>query len=395
MKVLHPWTGGRRPFFALLALAAFGLTGAFVGIGLEPRRGLYAWLFAFAYWVGVAVAALVLLTLWHATDSRWSVVLQRAVEAMTSSLPAFAALFVPLVAGAHLVYPWADPGSIRDEKVRSVVEHQHGYSNLGFWVVRAACFLSLWIIVSESLRRWSLAQDRDRRKVLTARQRALGAAALPVIAFSFSFAVLDWVMSLEPRWTSTIFALYFWTGSFLAAVALVTLLAIVARGANLFGEVVGENHLASLGKLLFAMSAFWAYLAFDQYMLVYIANLPKEIHWYLYRTRGTWATFAVAIVLAQFVVPFVTLLSRPLAMHNRRGLATIAVWILLAHGLDVYWMILPAIDRGGVHVHFEDPIAFVGVGALAAALALWRLRGHFTVPIGEPHLSDSLDYAGK
>jgi hypothetical protein len=395
VKIVHPWTGGRRLSWVLLALAIGGLAGALIGIGVEPKRGLYAYLFAFAYWVGIAVAGLILLTIWHATNSRWSVVLRRPLESITTTLPAFAALFIPLLAGAHLIYPWGHPSAIDDHEVAKVVSHQRGYSNVGFWLIRAYGYFLFWIAVSEVLRRWSLAQDLDRRRELTTKQRALGAFALPFICFSFSFAVLDWVMSIEPRWHSTIFALYFWTGSFDAAVALLTLLAIVARGENLFGEVVNENHLASLGKIMFAMSAFWAYVAFDQWMLIWIANLPKEVHWYLYRTKGSWELFAIAIVIMQFVVPFVTLLSRPIKTNNPRGLATVAVWILVAHALDVYWMVLPAIDRGGIQVHFEDPIAFVGVGALVAAFAIWRLRGRFMVPVGDPYLHDSLEYEGK
>lgn len=388
------FVGGRGALIVSLVLGVGGLGGSFIAIGLEPARGLYAYLFAFSYWVGIAVGALMLLTIWHAAQARWPTLLRRVLETICSTLAIFPILFVPILAGSAEIFPFRSPEDL-DEQLHAHIEHQHPYSNIAFWCIRAAAYFALWIGVSERLRAWSARQDRDPNLKWTLQQRRLGVASLPVIAFFISFAALDWVMALDPKWSSTIFGLYFFTGSFLAAIALLTMATILLRGPTVLGNLVNSNHLASLGKMMLAFTCFWAYIAFDQYMLVWIANISGENDWYIVRTSGTWGGFAIAILIGQFVVPFFLLLSRELKMQRPWLLFSVAAFILVAHALDVYWMVIPAIDREGVDVHWEDPIAFVGVGGIVLAMATWRLRGSFLYPIRDPYLEESIRYSGE
>lgn len=377
-----------------LGIGVAGLIGAGIAIGLEPARGLYAYLFAFTYWVGLAIASLLLLTIWHASQARWPVVIRRFLEASCSTLVAFPLLFIPILAGSSAIFPFRAPDSL-DESLRHHVEHQQPYLNMAFWCVRAFVYFAALIGISESLRRFSLRQDDDPDLGWTLKQRRLGTAGLPLVALLISFVALDWIMSLQPTWSSTIFGLYYFTGSFVSALALLTVITVVARREAPFDELLNQNHLASLGKMMFAFVCFWAYIAFDQYMLVWIADIPGENEWYILRASGSWGAIAVAILVGQFVLPFFLLLSRELKTHRPWLLFAVALLVLLAHALDVYWMVLPAIDREGLDVHWQDPIAFLGVGGIVVALGLWRLRGGSLYPVGDPYLQESIRYRGS
>lgn len=391
MKVMERFTGGRTPLLASAAVGVVGLALTGVGFAVDTRRALFSYLFAFAYWAGMAVASLVLLGIWHASKARWPVVLRRMLETMAASLPLFAVLFLPILAGADQLYLWMDPHPALAEKDLAKLDHKRPFLNLPFWTVRSLFYFAVWSLVGELLLRWSRKQDETGELQLTRWQWWLGAGSLPVVALAMSFASLDWLMSLEPLFVSTVYGLYWFSGAFVGALAMLTLATTLARGPNLYGELVNDSHRASLGKFLFAFSVFWAYMAYSQFFLIWIADLPHEVPWYVLRARGPWEPVALFIVNARFVFPFLVLLSRPFKQH-RRTLTAMAVWLLLAHVVDTWWLVVPVVSPDAVRVHWADVTAFLGVGGAAVAFTLWRLRGHATVPVGDPYLYESLGY---
>ena len=391
MKVMERFTGGRGPMLAAAAVGAVGLGVTGAGFAVDTRRALFGYLFAFAYWAGIAVASLLLLGAWHASRARWPVVLRRMLETMAATLPLFALLFLPILVGASHLYPWLGEPPPLSEKDLKKLEHKRAWLNQPFWVVRSALYFAVWSAVGEFLLRWSRRQDDTGELKLTQWQWWLGAGALPLVGLAMSFASLDWLMSLEPLFVSTVYGLYWFSGAFVGALAMLTLATTLARGPNLYGELVNDSHRASLGKFLFAFSVFWAYMAFSQFFLIWIANLPHEVPWYVLRARGAWEPVALFIVNARFLLPFFVLLSRPFKQH-RRTLAVTAVWLLLAHGVDTWWLVVPVVSPEGPRVHWADVSAFLGVGGAAVAFTLWRLRGHATVPVGDPYLRESLGY---
>lgn len=391
MKVMERFEGGRLPMLLSAAVGAAGLGVTGVGWGVDTRRALFAYLFAFAYWGGLAVASLLLLGIFHASKARWPVVLRRMLETMAGTIPLFAVLFTPILAGANELFIWTNPSPSLPEQELAKLHHKQAYLNLPFWGARAVLYFGLWIAVSELLLRWSRRQDETGEQVLTLRLRALGAGTLPLVALALSFASLDWLMSLEPLFVSTIYGLYYFSGAFVGALALLTVATAVARGPNLYGSLINASHRASLGKFLFAFSIFWAYIAFDQYFLIWIAHLPAEVRWYIPRISGAWEKVALFIVIARFLIPFVVLLSRPFKEH-RRLLTAMAVWILVGHAVDLYWLVLPVVDPAAPRLHWTDFSAFAGVGGASLAFALWRLRGHYTLPLKDPYLHESLAY---
>lgn len=392
MKVMERFTGGRTPMLVSAAVGAVGLGVTGIGFAVDTKRALFSYLFAFAYWAGMAVASLLLLGIWHASKARWPVVLRRMLETMAGSLPLFLVLFLPLLVGAGQLYLWMDPHPPLLEKDLHKLDHKRPYLNLPFWAVRSAFYFGVWITVSELLLRWSRRQDGSRELKLTKWLWALGAGTLPVVALAMSFASLDWLMSLEPLFVSTVYGLYWFSGAFVGALAMLTLATTLARGPNLYGELVNDSHRASLGKFLLAFSVFWAYMAFSQFFLIWIADLPSEVPWYILRAEGPWKPVAILVVNARFLFPFIVLLSRPFKEH-RRTLTGMAVWLLLAHMVDTWWLVVPVVSPDAVRVHWADVSAFLGVGGAAVAFTLWRMRGHATVPVGDPYLHESLGYS--
>jgi hypothetical protein len=389
---LGPWEGGARARNLAGAVGAAGLALTLLGGMLgDPRRALYAYLVAFVYWLGLAVGALILLGALHAASSKWSVVLRRFLEALPAALPLFVVLFLPILAGLRHLFSWVDPAALEGE-VRHLVEHKRPYLNVPFFVVRAAIYFAVWIGVGHLLRAWSVRQDGEGGLALTRWQRRLGAGSLPALALTMSFAAFDWMMSLDPRFYSTIFGVYWFAGSFLGAFCLLAVAGAATRGdPTQFGAHMNHEHFHSVGKFMLAFVAFWGYVAFSQFMLIWIANVPEEVPWYITRIRGGWTWVAAFLAVGHFIVPFFLLLSRPLKRDPRR-LARVAVWLLLVHWVDMYWLIMPSLDPAGPRPSPWDLTAFVGVGGLAVAFTIWRMGGVAAVPLRDPYLADSLRY---
>ncbi len=392
MTKLGPWEGGVRARNLAGAIGAGGLALTLLGgIVGDPRRALYAYLVAFVYWVGLALGALILLGSFHAASAKWPVVLRRFLESLPASLPLFVVLLVPILVGMRHLFPWVDLGALQGD-LRHLAEHRRPYLNVPFFVVRAAIYFAVWIGVSHLLRAWSVRQDTAGGYELTRRQRALGAGSLPFLALTMSFAAFDWMMSLDARFYSTIFGVYWFAGSFLGAFCVLAIAAAATRDdPTQFGAHMNLEHFHSLGKFILSFVAFWAYIAFSQFMLIWIANIPDEIPWYVVRIHGGWGWTGAFVAVLQFLVPFFMLLSRPLKRDPRR-LARLAAWLLLVHWVDLYWMIMPSVNPDRPHPALWDLTAFVGVGGLTVAFTLWRMHGVAAVPLRDPYLPDSLRY---
>ncbi len=386
--------GGQTTIRRALVLAAAGLGLTLLGGLFDASRALQAYHVAFTYWAGIAVGALLINMAFQAGKARWHVVLRRVLESIPLAAPLLLVLAIPVLLGMARLFPWVNTAGLDDE-LRHLAEHRRGYLNVPFFVVRTLVYFAVWIVVGHLLHGWSVRQDTEGGVELTAKQRRLGAGALPFVAIAMTFAAFDWQMSLDLHLASTIFGLYYFAGSFLSAFAVVILAVNASRGtAGMPGALMNENHYHSLGKYLLAFVAFWAYMAFSQYLLIWIANLPEEVPWYLARNRGAWLPVSVALVLFHFVVPFFVLLSRRLK-RSPGGLGFMAVWILVIHYVDVYWVMMPALRHDPDHalsVHWTDLPAVIGVGAALLAFVVWRMRGRAVVPVGDPYLPESLRY---
>lgn len=395
-ETLERFAGGQRPLRIAAVAGVLGLVLTLLGGLAAPQEALVSYLTAFVYWIGISLGGLVLTMAFNAARGRWMIVLRRAMETLHAALPAFLVLFLPILLGARRIFLWIDPGEALGKEGRALVQAKHGYLNLGAFTLRAVLYFAVFLAVSSLLWRWSnrqdTAEDAELSASLTRRQRALSAGGLPFVAFALTFASFDWLMSLNPLFYSTIFGLYYFAGAFLGAIALLTVATAAARHEpGTHGPFVSLAHYHNLGKLLLAFTAFWAYVTFSQYMLTWIANLPEELPWFIARTTGPWKPVWVVLIFGHFLIPFFLLLSRDLKLRPR-ALAAMAAWLLFAHFIDTWWIIVPTFHREHVVFHWTQVTAFAGVGGVAIAVALARIRGRFAIPVGDPYLPDSLRY---
>lgn len=374
-------------------IGVLGLAATFVGMVIDPRPSFFSYLLGFSYWAGISLASLILVMLFHTFRAKWPVVVRRPVEAMATGTLIFLPLLIPVIIGMpHLYAKWLTPAADLGHEALHILQHKAGWLNKTFFIVRSVGYLVIAALVASRFFRLSTKQDQSGDANLTAKSRTMGVALLPLIAIVMTFASFDWLMSLEPLWFSTIFGVYFFAGSFLSTMALVIIASVTARGRkDLFGDHVSPDHLHNLGKLLFAFVCFWAYIAISQLLLIWIANLPEETPWYLVRMTDGWKPVGILLILGHFFVPFGILLSKNLKRNPRR-IRLVAFWALFIHFVDVYWLVMPTLWPERAGFHWTMITAFFGVGFTAVAFVIWKLRGHYTLPVKDPYLAVSLRY---
>lgn len=377
---------------SFLLLFALGALFSVLGWILDPGRFYFSWLVSFSWLASLCSGALILVAIGHVTRARWFVALRRLGEMAMGATPLLVLLILPVFFGIGHLYGWAGSLDSLPEDQRALIEHKRAWLNPGFFVIRSLVYLFVWAAFSWRLASLSLAQDRG-GAVRPSMQR-LSAASLPVLAFTVTFASFDWLMSLQPTWFSTVFGIYFFAGGFLAALATVGVLGWRLHLRGLLPEEVGSPHLISLGKLLFTGVVFWAYIAFVQVLLIWIANTPHEVPFFLLRAGPGWGPFSFVLGLVHFVIPFLLLLSRDLK-KSFRTTAFFSIWLLWAHWLDMYWLVIPVHSPTGPAFHWLDLATMIAVIGAAGLVVLWQFSRAPVVAAADPWLADALRYKGS
>jgi len=292
-----------------LIVGVGGLVLLLSSVLIERRLFFQTYLVGFTFWTGIAVGSLALLMLQHLTGGGWGLVIRRALEAATRTLPLVVLLFIPIIIGSHSLYEWTDPEVVA---AHPAVKFKERYLNLPFFTVRALVYFGVWLLLAYFLNKWSLEQDRTGDRRLATNMRVLSGPGMVLLIFLVSFAGIDWFMSLEPEWFSTIYGLIFVASWGLSSLAFViAVLAWLSRDEPM-NRIAAPLHFHDLGKLLLAMVMLWAYFAFSQYLIIWSGNLPEEIQYYLIRIHGAWGAIIVTVALLHFFAPFLFLLSRDL-----------------------------------------------------------------------------------
>lgn len=361
-----------------------------VGAFLDRAQFFHSYLVGYLFWLGIALGSLALLLLQHLTGGAWGLVIRRILEAATRTLPLMALLFIPIIVGAHQIYPWTHA----EEMMRTPALEQKVrlYLNLPFFVVRATLYFGIWLLTAYLLNKWSLEQDRAVHRGLTRRMRMLGGPGLILFVITVTFASVDWAMSLNPEWFSTIYGLLFVAAWALSALAFVVAILSVLGQREPMSRVVRPNHFQDLGKLMLAFVMLWAYFAFSQFLIVWSGNLPEEIQWYLPRTRGGWGVIALGVVFFHFAFPFLLLLSASIK-RNARKLVMLAVLILVMRIIDLFWMIGPEFSPERFHVSWMDVVAPIAIGGIWLAMFIWQLNSRPLIPVGDPQYDALLEAA--
>lgn len=376
------WSKGRNVIaFLVLAFWAMSLYGFIV----DKTQFLHSYLVAFFFFITIVLGGLFFTMVQFLTGSAWSVPVRRFMETIAACVPMGLILFTPIALGMGDIYEWVH-GS-KDPVVASKL----GYLNPNFFLIRAAIYFLIWGIWSFAIYQQSTKQDRTNAFAQMNAASRWSAPGLLLTFITVTLASFDWVMSLDPRWYSTIFGIYCYAGGGLCFMAVITLIALGFRRIGILSKTINEEHYHDLGKWMFALTIFWAYIAFSQYLLIWYANIPEETIFFKHRMQGSWIVWSGVLLFGHFMVPFIVLISRA-AKRNLTVLAVMAFWIVAMHFVDVYWLIMPNFSRAGVTLHWLD---FVNLGAVGSAMALffwWRLKQHAIVPIGDLRFEQGLAF---
>jgi hypothetical protein len=370
----------------LLMLALSAGLAAFAPGGWN--RGLHSYLVAFAFFLSISLGALFFVLLQHLVRAGWSVVVRRLAEALAMNLLIMALLAIPLLFGLPRLYEWADAQTVAHD---SILQGKQAYLNVPFFAVRLVVYFTVWTLLARYFWSRSTAQDQTGEVGLTMRMERTSTIGMVLFALTTNFAAVDLLMSLDPRWYSTIFGVYFFSGGVVGFFALLSILAALLQRSGRLGGTVTDEHYHDLGKLVFAFIVFWAYIAFSQYMLIWYSNIPEETEWYLRRQTGQWTAVSLLLLFGHFLFPFVYLLPR-FVKRSPKLFGPMAAWVLLMHYVDLYWIVMPQISPGKVPLHLLDLTCPLGLGGILLAATAYRLRRRSLVPLRDPRLAESMAF---
>jgi hypothetical protein len=325
----------------------------------------------------------------HLTGGAWGLVIRRHLEAATRTLPLLTLAFLPLAIGLRALYIWARPDVVAADPV---LQAKQLYLNAPFFLGRAVFYFAVWNFLAYVINRWSLEQDAGGRQPIGSERkfRQLSAPGLMAYGLTITFASVDWVMSLEPEWFSTIFGLLTIAGYGLTGLAFTIIVLATIDSDRLAGSVLAPRHFHDLGKLLLAFTMLWAYLSFSQFLIIWSGNLPEEIPWYIARISGAWGAVAIALVVGHFFLPFTILLSAGIKKRSAR-LAKVAAFILLMRLVDLIWYVAPSFRHGAplAPMHWMDLAIPVGLAAVWVFLFVRQLRARSLFPVNDPYFKEA------
>ena len=381
----HSWN--RIPMIAAVAALLGAVVCAILGVG-NPKQFWFSWLVSFLFFLSLALGGLFFVLIQYASQGGWGIVVRRIGETVFATIPVMAALFIPVMLGLHDLYEWSHHDAVEHD---ALLRWKAPFLNVPFFLTRAGLYFLVWSFIAVMYYRGSRSQDVSGDPAVSARLRRLAGPSLIVLAVTTTFASIDWIMSLTPHWYSTIFGVYFFAGSFVGFIALLSVVAVAMRSAGLLDTIVSADHLHDVGKFLFAFTAFLAYIAFSQFFLMWYANLPEETIWYKARLEGSWKMVSVFLMAGHFGAPFLYLMGRAV---KRKGstLALGGAWLLAMHFLDLYWQVMPTLHPEGIRPSVLDVAAFVAVGGCFVATTSWLMRRQALVPIRDPRLAESLAF---
>ena len=376
----HPGFDRFQKSSLVVGVAALALCVA--GAFHSPTQFFRSYLLAFVFWVGVALGCSAILMLHHLVGGRWGFPLRRCLESGALTFYLMAVLAAPLLFGLRLLYSWADPEKV---KLDSMLQYKAPYLNVPFFIVRTALYFIIWIAIAHFLNKWSLEQDESGNPKLMGRLQNLSGPGLVIFGLTVTYASVDWVMSLEPQWFSTIYGMIFMVTEGLAAMSIVTVAVILLSPYEPLSNLVSKRVLNDYGNLLLTFTMLWAYLSFSQYLIIWSGNLQDEIPWYVSRASGGWAWVAMALVVFHFAVPFLLLLSR-FVTRTKLWLGVVAAIQLFMSVIDIFWLTVPAYERAGPRFHLLDWLAILGIGGVWFWRFTTNLKSRPLLPLHDPRM---------
>jgi len=379
---------------SLIVGVVFGIVSVFLAF-THPDQFYRAYLLGFMCWLGVALGSMAILMIRYLTGGGWGMVIRRILGAAMRTLPLLAVLFIPMIVAVlqHRIYIWAQPlDQIADKHLREHLEDiTKTYLTTNGFIFRAIVYFAIWNLLSSLLTLWSKQSDAASAPDNTGKFRTVAGPGLILYGFTISFAAIDWVMSLDPSWISTIFGLVVLIGEVLSAMCFAVVVERILYNYKPMSEMLKPDFVHDHGKWMLAFTMVWAYFNFSQWLIIWAGNLPAEITYYLRRLNGGWGYVGLIIVLFHFAVPFAILLSRPFKRDIRK-LAWLAAWMLLMRYVDLFWIIEPNFSKT-LTVTLADVVVPVAIGGLWLAYFFRNLGALPLLPAYDPSAGEVLEPA--
>jgi hypothetical protein len=369
-----------------LTIGAVALALCIIGGFFNANQFFRSYLWCFMFYIGVTLGSTALLMLQYLTGGAWGMVIRRPCEAASRTLPVLLILFLPIALGIPRLYRWSHADIVAHDPV---LLHKAVYLNVPFFLIRAAIYFAGWLLIAYFLYKWSGEQDRGDTRA-AGRLAAISGPGLAFYGFSVTFMAIDWILSLDPDWFSTMFGLLFIAGEALSALAFLICLLVILNNRSPLAGVLTHRHLHDVGKLLLAFVMVWAYFSFSQFLIIWAGNLPDEIPWYMERLRGGWGYIGLSLVFLHFALPFALLLSRDIK-RNFKLLRAVALLVIFMRFVDLYWLVAPDFRKGNFGVSWMDFLAPIGLGGIWLATFLWQLERRPLMPVGDPELEEALE----
>jgi len=370
---------------ALGAGILLGIAGIIGGI-YSPGDFFHSYLMGYLFWLGLTLGCMGIVMLQYLTAGAWGIMTRRALESASRTLPLCALLFIPVAVGMPWLYDWAHSDLVKNEYV---LRHRHIYMNPSMFIGRAIVYFIVWGIFMYFLNKWSLEQDE--KGGLEKRLARISAPGLLIYVFTITFATVDWAESLENNWFSTIWGFLFVAREGLAAFAfIIIVMALLSRREPLASRFK-PAHLHDLGKLLLVFVMLWAYFEFSQLVVIWSGNLTDEIPWYLHRFATSWGWLGVMLIVLEFIVPFLMLLSRPLK-RNVIALCCVVSLIIFMRWVDLMWIVMPQYYQVGFRFTWMNVVVPASIGCFWIAVFVWQLQKRPLLPLRAPNLERALQH---
>ena len=386
-------TGTTHPLLERIPRIAF--TWGLIGVALalffargNPDQFFRSYLLAFVYWLAIPTGCMAILMLHHLTGGLWGYPIRRLLEAGTRTFLPMAALFVPVLLGMRRLYKWAQPEAVAADPM---LEYKHPYLNPQFFTLRAVIYFVIWLTLAWFLNRWSGEQDRTGDPRLAARMEALSGPGLILWGIAVTYSSIDWVMSLEAHWFSTIYGMIVMIVCALTAMSFVVFVLRKLSGEKPIAEAVSPAQFNDLGNLMLTFVMLWAYLGFSQFLIIWAGNIKDEIPWYMARAFGGWGAVAVVLIVLHFALPFLLLLQRGVK-RRLHVLSIVAGTLIVLSLVDVYWLVAPAYEKDGPRVYPLDICAVVGIGGIWIGLFFRELKKWPLLPVHDPRFEGALEH---
>jgi hypothetical protein len=383
----------KKPLPSKVGTIGFGLLGAglviiVLAFMVNAQRAFFDYLWMYMFLVSIGVGSLALVAMEYLVGATWSTPFRRVSEFLAAIIPVLVLLVIPLIFGMHDLFHWTHAEVLASDPI---LQSKAPYLNTQFFIIRVAVIFVIWLFFFFLFIRNSQRQDLTGDPLLTKQSIKMSAIFAIMFILTISFTAIDWMMSLEYHWYSTMFGVYYFAGTLFVSFAAATFCSVKLNENGYFDKKLSKNHYYSFGAFLFAFNIFWAYIAFSQYMLIWYADLPEETFWIMMRMKGTWSYFSVGLIFFHFLLPFIILLPRS-SKVNPGLLTKMAIWIILAHFYDLYWIIMPSYFKEGFVFGWSE-IGFM-MFAVGLVITVFRIRAAKVnlVPVKDPKLESGLNF---